>query len=73
MQLRALVVVGLVSGCGSRAASPDLGEPTHGAILDDQLWFLANSGWSRFSDDGALVNDPPEDAPSIWRVPTAPR
>jgi hypothetical protein len=55
------------------AASPELGEPTHGAIVDDQLWFLANSGWSRFSDDGALVTDPPEDAPSIWRVPTAPR
>ncbi|HEX3473934.1 MAG TPA: hypothetical protein VHT91_02770 [Kofleriaceae bacterium] len=55
------------------AASPDLGAPTHGAIVDDQLWFLANSGWSRFSDDGALVHDPPDDAPSIWRVPTAPR
>jgi hypothetical protein len=55
------------------AASPDLGEPTHGAIVDDQLWFLANSGWSRFSDDGTLVSDPPADAPSIWRVPTAPR
>lgn len=55
------------------AAAPELGEPTHGAIVEDQLWFLANSGWSRFSDDGALINDPPEDAPSIWRVPAAPR
>jgi sugar lactone lactonase YvrE len=55
------------------AASPELGEPTHGAIVEDQLWFLANSGWSRFSGDGALVNDPPEDAPSMWRVPTASR
>jgi sugar lactone lactonase YvrE len=55
------------------SASPDLGEPTHGAVVEDQLWFLANSGWSRFSGDGALVNDPPEDAPSMWRVPTASR
>ncbi|HSS01432.1 MAG TPA: tetratricopeptide repeat protein [Kofleriaceae bacterium] len=55
------------------AASPELGEPTHGAFVDGQLFFLANSGWSRFSDDGSLVKDPPEDAPSLWRVPLTAR
>jgi hypothetical protein len=51
------------------AASPELGEPTHGAVVNGQLFFLANSGWSRYSEDGSLVKDPPEDAPSIWSVP----
>jgi hypothetical protein len=51
------------------AASPDLGEPTHGAIVDDDLWFLARSGWSRFDTDGTLLNDAPADQPEIWRVP----
>jgi hypothetical protein len=51
------------------AGTPDLGEPTHGAIVDGSFWFLASSGWSRFDDDGAIVKDPPADAPSLWRIP----
>ncbi|HVY45119.1 MAG TPA: hypothetical protein VHB21_04530, partial [Minicystis sp.] len=51
------------------AGTPGLGEPTHGAIVGGELWFLAPSGWARFDDVGALVNDPPPDATAIWRVP----
>jgi sugar lactone lactonase YvrE len=34
------------------ANTPDLGEPTHGTIVGNEFYFIANSGWGEFNDDG---------------------
>jgi hypothetical protein len=34
--------------------SPGLGEPTHGTLVGKDFYFLANSGWDKLADDGAL-------------------
>jgi hypothetical protein len=31
-----------------------LGDPTHGVVVRDQFYFIANSGWDRMADDGSL-------------------
>jgi hypothetical protein len=31
---------------------PDLGEPSHGTIVGDTFYFLANTGWDRYDDQG---------------------
>lgn len=37
-------------------ATPGLGDPTHGVVVGDQFFFIANSGWDRFADDGHITN-----------------
>ena len=49
-------------------ATPGLGEPTHGVIVDGTLHFVANAGWDRFDDDGQLRQGAPADAPAIWTL-----
>jgi sugar lactone lactonase YvrE len=34
------------------ANSPGLGDPTHGTIVGSQFYFIANSGWNSFDDQG---------------------
>jgi hypothetical protein len=34
------------------AQTPGLGEPTHGVIVGDEFYFLANSGWSAYDEAG---------------------
>jgi hypothetical protein len=34
------------------ANTPGLGEPTHGVFLGDIFYFLANTGWDAYDDDG---------------------
>lgn len=34
------------------ANTPGLGEPTHGTLVDDTFYFLANTGWSEFDKNG---------------------
>jgi hypothetical protein len=33
-------------------ATPSLGDPTHGVIVGDDFYYLANSGWDKLADDG---------------------
>jgi hypothetical protein len=37
-------------------ATPGFGDPTHGVVVGDQFYFIANSGWDRFADDGHITN-----------------
>jgi hypothetical protein len=37
-------------------ATPGLGDPTHGVVVGNQFYFIANSGWDRFGDDGHITN-----------------
>lgn len=32
--------------------SPGLGEPTHGVLVNDRFYFLANTGWSQYDGQG---------------------
>jgi sugar lactone lactonase YvrE len=32
--------------------TPGLGEPTHGTLVGDQFYFLANTGWSEYDENG---------------------
>jgi sugar lactone lactonase YvrE len=34
------------------ANTPALGEPTHGTIVGNTFYFIANSGWDQYDDDG---------------------
>jgi hypothetical protein len=49
--------------------TPHLGQPTHGAVVGDTFYFIGNSGWERFDEDGSLVPDPGRTAPMILRAP----
>jgi hypothetical protein len=51
--------------------SPGLGDPTHGVLLADGFYFLANSGWDRFGDDGAIKAGSAS-PPTILRAPLTP-
>ncbi len=33
-------------------ASPDFGDPTHGVIVGDDFYYIANSGWAQLDDHG---------------------
>jgi hypothetical protein len=35
--------------------TPGLGDPTHGVVVGDDFYFIANSGWDRFAEDGHLT------------------
>jgi hypothetical protein len=49
-------------------ATPGLGEPTHGVVVDGAFYFIVSSGWSRFDDDGKPQKNAPPDEPAIWMI-----
>lgn len=50
-------------------ATPGLGDPTHGVMVGDDFYFIANSGWDRFADDGRITKPAGEPA-RLERVST---
>ena len=44
---------------------PELGAPTHGVVVGDQFYFIANSGWDRMNDDGSVRQGAAFEAPRI--------
>ena len=50
------------------ARAPGLGDPTHGCLRHGEFYFIANSGWDQFEDDGARVASVVPTAPEIWRI-----
>ena len=50
-------------------ASPELGEPNHGAWTRDGLVLIGNSGWERVGDDGGVTATPASRAPSLLLLP----
>lgn len=44
-------------------ARPDYAEPTLGVVVDGELYYVANSQWERFREDGGM------DAPDRLRPP----
>jgi hypothetical protein len=47
--------------------TPELGDPTHGILVGKQFYYIANSGWGRFNDDGSIDPKAPASPPSIRR------
>jgi hypothetical protein len=48
--------------------SPGLGDPTHGVLTADGFYFLGNSGWDRFDDNGSIKAGAAS-PPTILRAP----
>ena len=44
---------------------PRLGDPTHGVVVGNQFYFIANSGWDRMNDDGSVKPGATFEAPQI--------
>jgi hypothetical protein len=49
-------------------ATPTLGDPTHGVLVDDTFYYIANSGWDSLEDDGTPKGGATPSAPLLMRV-----
>ena len=49
-------------------ATPALGDPTHGVVVDGYFFYLANSGWDALDDHGNRRPDAKASPPSIMRA-----
>jgi hypothetical protein len=38
---------------------PDLGDPTHGVVVGNEVYFIANSGWDRVDRTGTMTAGKP--------------
>lgn len=45
-----------------------LGDPTHGVVVDDRFYYIANSGWDLIDDHGNLKPGAKPSAPRIMQV-----
>jgi sugar lactone lactonase YvrE len=54
------------------SATPVLSEPTHGVVVGDAFYVIANSGWDRVAPDGSLKPGAVLEAPVVLRVPLRP-
>ena len=49
-------------------ATPTLGDPTHGVVVDGYFYYIANSGWDSLDDHGVLKQGRSLSAPLIMRA-----
>ena len=49
-----------------------LGQPTHGVLIGNTLYFIADSGWDRMGDNGAVKPGATFESPTIRSRPFAP-
>lgn len=47
---------------------PAVSDPTHGVMVGDTFYFIAQSGWGRAKDDGTLAPAGADDAPVVRRL-----
>jgi hypothetical protein len=50
------------------ARTAGLGDPTHGCLRDHDFYFIANSGWDQFQDNGEREPKARPQAPEIWKI-----
>jgi sugar lactone lactonase YvrE len=50
-------------------ARPDYAEPTLGVVVGRALYYMANSQWERFGDDGTIAAPAALEAPLVLRLP----
>jgi hypothetical protein len=53
-------------------ARADYDEPTLGALVGPELWYVANSHWPRFAEDGSLPAGTTLDPTLVLRLPLGP-
>ncbi len=53
-------------------AKPAANDPTHGVMVGDTFYFIAQSGWERVHDDGTLAPAGANDAPIVRRLTLLP-
>jgi len=49
-------------------ATPTLGDPTHGVVVGDYFYYLANSGWDALDDHGVVIKGKTLTAPIVMRA-----
>jgi len=49
-------------------ATPTLGDPTHGVVVGEYFYYIANSGWDSLDDHGVLKEGKTLSAPVIMRA-----
>jgi len=49
-------------------ATPTLGDPTHGVVVGDYFYYIANSGWDILDEHGVVKEGKTLTAPSIMRA-----
>jgi hypothetical protein len=49
-------------------ATPTLGDPTHGVIVNSTFYYIANSGWDRLEDDGTPKSRTTPSRPLLMRA-----
>ena len=54
------------------ANTPALGTPTHAVVVGRVLYFIGNSGWDNFADDGPIKPGAAFEAPRILKVRLTP-
>lgn len=50
------------------AGAPGLGDPTHGCLQGRDFYFIANSGWDAFDENGTRRPDRRPSPPEIWKI-----
>jgi len=49
-------------------STPTIGDPTHGVMVDDGFYYIANSGWDIVDDQGNVKPGTEPSAPRVMRV-----
>jgi hypothetical protein len=55
------------------ANTPGLGEPTHGRMIGDTFYFIANAGWDAYDDQGKKKDGHPPVVSEIRKIRIEPR
>jgi hypothetical protein len=50
-------------------AHPRYQEPTLGVMVEGELFYIANSQWERFGQDGGIDDSTPLERPVVLRLP----
>jgi hypothetical protein len=50
------------------ANTPGLGEPTHGTIVGDFFYIIANSGWGDYDDEGVKKAGSAPVVSAVWKI-----
>ena len=53
---------------GIEKGTPELGESTHRILAGKQFYYIANSGWGQFNDDGTIDPKVPASAPIVRHI-----
>ena len=47
---------------------PGLGDPTHGVVVGGEYYFLTNTGWSSYDDNGKKKENAGPVKPAVYKL-----